>query len=88
MNGFQKTKDCPASDEILAVVTSGQKRDDTRRHLASCDFCAAELELYERFPIDDEKIHIGQMPEPLRELAEALLHGRPDVAQLYKLAER
>ena len=88
MEGFHKTKDCPSSEEILRILTPAGHRDDLRRHLSNCDFCAAELEFFRCHPIDDEKIHIGQMPEPLRELAEALLHGRPDVAQLYKLAER
>ena len=88
MNGFQKTKDCAPSEDILAFATSAKLSEGLRRHLSECEFCAAELELYQRHPIDDEKIHIGQMPEPLRELAEALLRGRPDVAQLYRLAER
>ena len=86
--GFQKTKDCPASEDILAMLSSEIDAGEVCRHLAECEFCAAELELYRHYPVGDETVHIGRIPEPLRELAEALLHGRPDVAQLNELADR
>jgi len=42
-------------------------------HLASCDFCAAEIEFYRHYPPDLAEIAVPPMPRPLLELAEALI---------------
>jgi len=46
-------------------------------HIAKCDFCAAEMDLYRHCPSSsEEKIHIDKIPIHLYQLAEALLNNR------------
>ncbi len=59
-----------------------------RVHLRSCDFCAAEAEFYEHYPIHDdfaEPISSPEMPEPLFELAEAILSKKEPSRTLDRL---
>jgi hypothetical protein len=76
MSSFRKEKHCPSSFELVDVANGtidGERGLRIATHLASCDFCAAELELYQYFPPDSDDIGGEPMPEALRELAEALL---------------
>jgi len=90
MEGFRKTEDCPSSEKLLTFQSGGvdlATYGDVCRHLVSCDFCAAEVEMYGLYPPGEEKVTVDQIPEPLYELAEALLHRRRDLAPLYKLVK-
>ena len=84
MTNFGKNESCPASEDLLAFQTGDMPVTDgaaIRKHLANCEFCAAEVEFYENYPpnIDhDEPIHADAMPTPLYELAEALLLKKRD----------
>jgi hypothetical protein len=76
MSNFRKEKHCPSSFELVEVVNRTLNGKDGLRiaaHLASCDFCAAELEFYQHFPPASEEVSGIPIPDPLRELAEALL---------------
>jgi len=76
MSNFRKEKDCPTSFELAdAADVELNGRDGLRlaAHLASCDFCAAELEFYKHYPPDLAEIAVPPMPRPLLELAEALI---------------
>ena len=89
MKTFSKNAFCPSSPQLLAF----QKGDFVsienqfiRRHLITCDFCAAEVEFYAHFPQAEEKIESTEIPGPLLELAEALLGNRQkDFSVLDKL---
>ena len=76
---FCKNGDCPASDELLEFqngVLARKRAGDVRSHLASCEFCSAEVDLYSHYPQADggeERIEICGIPAPLFQLAEALL---------------
>lgn len=50
--------------------------DAIRVHLASCEFCAAEVEFYAHYPQAEEKVEAAEIPTPLFELAEALLRNK------------
>jgi hypothetical protein len=86
MESFQKTQDCPASERLAALVDPQNDSDEIRRHLSQCEFCTAELAFYRRYPPREEKVEPVNIPEPLLELADALLHKRKDLSELYKLA--
>jgi hypothetical protein len=88
MESFCKTEECPASEKLAAMRDSGIDSEDVRRHLANCEFCTAELEFYRRYPPREENVDPGNIPEPLFELADALLHKKRDLTELYKLAGR
>jgi|GEM_PF-473271 len=82
MTSFCKNEDCPTSQELLEF----QKRDLPRtrtamigQHLALCEFCSAEVELYSCYPQDEgvsDSIESVVIPAPLYQLAEALLKNR------------
>jgi hypothetical protein len=60
---------------------------EIRRHLAECEFCAAEAAFYARYPVaaedeDPAEIEAATIPRPLYELAEALLKSRSDSSAL------
>jgi hypothetical protein len=81
MKGFFKNENCPASQEIVDLQTGrlGTKRSrEVRFHLSSCDFCEAEADLYEHFPVtqDEPPAEPSAIPTPLLELAEALFKNR------------
>jgi hypothetical protein len=79
---FRKSEDCPTSNELLAFQNgdlAGRLGSEISRHLASCEFCAAEAEFYSRFPQDEdaeERIESARIPAPLLQLAEALLRKK------------
>jgi hypothetical protein len=90
MSNFCKNEDCPASDELLAFQVGDMSVSEgawIRRHLAVCEFCAAEVEFYTNYPQAEEKVEPAQMPQPLFELAEALLNKKKDDAFFDKLLE-
>ena len=92
MGSFVKTKACPASERLVAFQagkTDSAEAAAIEQHLTGCEFCDAEVELYRRFsPNEIERQDAEPLPEPLRELAEALLKPKSDLKPLYKLVAR
>ena len=80
MATFRKREDCPTSQQLLAYQLGDIEGGVGRiigRHLAVCEFCHAEVDFYERYPQAEEPDDATEnvsMPEPLFELAEALLN--------------
>jgi hypothetical protein len=81
MATFRKREDCPTSQQLLAYQLGDVEGGVGRvigRHLAVCEFCNAEVDFYERYPQSPEEPEDAaenvSMPEPLFELAEALLN--------------
>lgn len=73
---FRKTAECPASQSLLAYrrsIMSSNELVYIRSHLASCDFCSAELQLLTRYRSEAEEYSFAEMPAQLRRLAEDLL---------------
>ncbi|MCU0240224.1 MAG: hypothetical protein MUC29_12350, partial [Pyrinomonadaceae bacterium] len=71
-----KNVKCPSSEKLLAFQKDelfGKEKLMIGKHLADCEFCASELELYEHYPQSDETIVASDIPLPLYQLAEALL---------------
>ncbi len=89
MSSFCKSEDCPSSDELLEFQNSEARREKIRTHLASCEFCSAEVDFYSRYPQDEgaaEPVKLTGIPAPLFELAEALLKNRhADASSLNEL---
>ena len=79
MINFCKNATCPSSQDLLSFengdIQSGES-EDIRKHLTSCEFCAAEVEFYARFPQAEDVFTETKIPLPLYELAEALLSNR------------
>lgn len=77
---FCKTAECPTSEALL-----GYSRSLTptlfplfiEEHLASCDFCGAELQLLSCYGSEDEEYSFAGIPDHLRRLAEDLLKSGP-----------
>ena len=86
---FCKSADCPSSQKLLAFQNGEAANCESyliRRHLAACEFCAAEVEFYAHYPQSEETIERTEIPVPLYELAEALLSNRhKDFSLLNKL---
>lgn len=86
---FCKSAVCPSSQKLLAFQNSEAAEKEShlvRRHLAACEFCAAEVEFYAHYPQSEERIERTEIPLPLYELAEALLSNRhKDFSLLNKL---
>jgi hypothetical protein len=73
---FCKTERCPTSQALLAYdrwYLTTNDHASIQSHLASCDFCNAELQLLNRYPEDTEEYSFVEMPSQLRRLAEDLL---------------
>jgi hypothetical protein len=77
---FCKSANCPASQKLLAFQNgevSVEERETILRHLAACEFCAAEVEFYARYPqVEEEIVAKAEIPVPLFELASALLGNK------------
>lgn len=88
-DAFGKSVNCPLSKDLLAYQTgeiSTRERERIAIHLRFCEFCESETEFYAHYPQTDEIIEQTEIPEPLLELAEALLNNRhKDKAILNKL---
>jgi len=90
IGSFCKRGDCPASDRILAFQTGSVEVAISARirdHLRDCEFCAAEVEFYRYYPPACETVVVEKMPQPLFELANALLRNKRDLSPLYRLIE-
>jgi hypothetical protein len=93
MESFYKTKDCPASEKLAMLADHLNDTDEFSEHLSECEFCTAEMEFYRRHPPEGteqaegtEQVEPSNIPQPLLELADALLLKRRDLSELYKLA--
>ena len=86
---FCKNVNCPASQDLLAFQkgeTSLREGEGIRKHLESCEFCAAEVEFYEHAPQMEENVVSVEIPLPLYQLAEALLsNGQKKFSLLNKM---
>lgn len=91
---FCKNEDCPTSEDLLAFQIGDLPLSEgavIRRHLAVCEFCAAEVDFYESYPPagdHSEAVEADSMPTPLMELAEALLIKKSDDAFFDSLLEK
>ncbi|MET0752990.1 MAG: hypothetical protein ABWZ66_06435 [Pyrinomonadaceae bacterium] len=86
---FCKSANCPSSQKLLAFQSGETAEEEARyirKHLAGCEFCAAEVEFYAHYPQSEETIVEVDIPLPLYELAEALLSNKhKDYSLLNKL---
>lgn len=79
MTKFRKSPTCPLSNDLLAFQTgkiSLREKERITVHLRFCEFCAAEVEFYAHYPQAEESVENSEIPQPLFELAEALLSNR------------
>jgi hypothetical protein len=65
-----------------------ERRPAVLSHLEDCEFCAAEVEFYSFYPQRDENVVPAVIPEPLFDLAEALLKTHRGQASLENLIAR
>lgn len=93
MATFRKQENCPTSQELLSYQLGDLESAESRtigKHLSLCEFCSAEVAFYERYPNpgeSDEPDDVVKMPEPLFELAEAILNhkrGSQSMADIMK----
>ena len=73
---FGKGRRCPSSQILLSCYRSSLSAKQASRiafHLASCDFCAAELQLLSRYPLAEGPCEPATMPLHLAGLAKALM---------------
>jgi len=90
MVNFTKNKNCPASENLLTFQTgciTEVERKAIRKHLSACDFCSAEVEFYTYFPQPHETVEPVPTPQPLFELAQALLSKKRDNTFFNKLMD-
>ncbi len=93
MAKFCKSEDCPTSEDLLAFQTGDMPVSEgtaIRRHLAVCEFCAAEVEFYESYPpapVQEPNLEAESIPTPLYQLAEALLIKKRDDAFFDRLLD-
>lgn len=90
MGSFCKNEDCPTSEELLAFQTGElelKNGTSIRRHIAACEFCAAEIEFYDHYPPAEESVEPEKIPQPLFDLAEALLRDKKDKSAFYRLVK-
>lgn len=91
MAKFCKSEDCPTSQDLLAYQTGEMEVADgreIRKHLAVCEFCAAEIEFYEHYPPNEpaeEADKKTDIPGPLYDLAESLLSRKHGTRTMEKL---
>ena len=75
---FTKTRSCPSSEDISSSSSRLHrgKSDQIARHIAGCEFCAAEQSFLSAYIQTTEEYKPAEMPAHLRWLAEALLIGK------------
>jgi hypothetical protein len=73
---FTKTRACPSSVDIYRRGLLHGKSDQIARHIAGCEFCAAEQSFLSAYGLAAEEYELAEMPVHLRRLAEALLVGK------------
>ncbi len=92
MMNFSKSVACPSSDQLLRFQNDGLGEKliaEIARHLAECEFCSAEVDIYSRYPQAEDPPELAEIPMPLFELAESLLKNKhTDKAWLDKLWPR
>jgi hypothetical protein len=79
MINFCKNANCPPSQSLLAFQkgeTIDGENETIRVHLGDCEFCAAEVEFYARYPQSEDVCTETKIPFPLFQLAEALLSSK------------
>jgi len=89
LNIFRKSVTCPSSQMLLDFIKSTcgpVHRGLVAEHLQECEFCRAEIQLLERFPLQQEHVRFTQIPPELRALAESVL-GKPTAGQSFGFAE-
>ena len=71
--GFRKLRTCPQSEKLLTHCRSA--RPSLAAHLASCDFCGAEMQLLSHFPPPANALPFVALPMPdgLQRLAQEIL---------------
>jgi hypothetical protein len=75
---FHKKVGCPSSQDLLEYDQAGPSSADSlsiEAHLASCDFCNAELQLLQHHRSNQEEYAFAEMPLSLLCLAERFLPG-------------
>lgn len=75
---FRKSSVCPSSLELLRFQEGGvpeKSAIEIGNHLSDCEFCVAEVEFYRHYPQPDDSVTVDRLPEPLRQLAEAILRN-------------
>ncbi|MCM3871170.1 MAG: hypothetical protein ND895_10830 [Pyrinomonadaceae bacterium] len=77
-DAFTKTRACPSSADISSRRLPRGKSDQIARHIAGCEFCAAEQSFLSAFSLTAEEDEFAEMPVHLRRLAEALLVGKQE----------
>jgi hypothetical protein len=94
MSNFMKNEDCPPSQDLLAFQLGDLDLNAGRfilKHIAVCEFCAAESDFYSRYPQfedgPDPDDHPA-MPQPLFELAQSLLNDKGGRSSLDRLLYR
>ena len=85
---FCKKATCPPANYLVQYLFEGLspgKIERVERHLCSCDFCGAELQLLARHHVNVEEGEYVTpvMPEHLRLLAKALLTDRLATAETF-----
>jgi hypothetical protein len=73
---FTKRRACPSSEDISSRRLPRGKSDQIARHIAGCEFCAAEQSFLSAYSQTNEEYELAEMPTHLRRLAEALLMGK------------
>lgn len=76
MTKFRKSPTCPLSSDLLAYQNGKAVQRVKERitvHLRFCEFCAAEVDFYAHHPQSEETVEKTEIPQPLFDLAEALL---------------
>jgi hypothetical protein len=79
MMTFCKSPKCTSSETLLSFQKgeiSGKASQKIEKHLEGCEFCAAEVEFYNRYPQSEEIAATVEIPIPLYELAKALLSNK------------
>lgn len=79
---FCKSAACPSSEDLLFFESgeiSLKRSKEICAHLSACEFCAAEVEFYARYPQSENDAATTakvEIPPPLYELATALLDNK------------
>ncbi len=90
-SGFEKQRSCPSPGMMLSYHRSNLPPSQTRQvadHIATCDFCAAELQLLKNHFVAEELWEPAALPPHLSALAAALLRKGLQTASLSELFER
>ena len=75
-NAFTKTRACPSTEYISSRRLPLGQSDQIARHIAGCEFCAAEQSFLSAYSPTAEEYEAAEMPANLRRLTEALLMGK------------